>query len=222
MTKYTFPIYRIVCSIVCCLALMPDVLAYDNPNLFKSLVLNYPPSQYKGDSQIWSIEQDGNGFVYYASGTKLVVFDGINTEAYEIDGELVIRHLKYDEESGRLYCAGDYFFGYWTRDTRGVLGFTMLYRGDPEVREDIFWRVFPKGDILYLSTHQRFITYNIATGEIREWINGDIGYLFYVDGEFLIQVDDGLLKFEGEDFKECFSGLSDRVVYVERLMCSYT
>lgn len=216
MTKYTFPIYRIVCSIVCCLALMSDVLAYDNPDLFKSLVLNCPPSQYKGDSQIWSIEQDGKGFVYYASGTKLVVFDGINTESYEVDEERVIRHLKYDEESGRLYCAGDYFFGYWTRDTRGVLGFTMLYRGDPEVREDIFWRVFPKGDILYLSTHQRFITYNIATGEIRERISGDIGYLFYVDGEFLIQVDDRLLKFEGEDFKECFSGLPDRVVYVER------
>ena len=29
-------------------------------------------------------------------------------------------------------------------------------------------------------------------------------------------MDDRLLKFEGEDFKECFSGLSDRVVYVER------
>ena len=164
MTKYTFPIYRIVCSIVCCLVLIPDVLAYDNTNLFKSLVLNYPPSQYKGDSQIWSIEQDGNGFVYYASGTKLVVFDGVNTEAYEIDGERVIRHLKYDEESGRLYCAGDFFFGYWTRDTSGVLDFTLLYKGDPEVREDIFWRVFPKGDVLYLSTHQRFITYDISTG----------------------------------------------------------
>lgn len=48
MTKYTFPIYRIVCSIVCCLALMPDVLAYDNPNLFKSLVLNYgSPTKFR-------------------------------------------------------------------------------------------------------------------------------------------------------------------------------
>lgn len=215
MTKYTFPIYRIVCSIVCCLVLMPDVLAYDNPDLFKSLVLNCPPSQYKGDSQIWSIEQDGKGFVYYASGTKLVVFDGINTESYEVDEERVIRHLKYDEESGRLYCAGDYFFGYWTRDTRGVLGFTMLYRGDPEVREDIFWRVFPKGNILYLSTHQRFISYDISTGEMHEWISGDIGYLFDVDGEFLVQVDDKLMKFDGENFSVCKSGLTDRVVYVE-------
>lgn len=49
MTKYTFPIYRIVCSIVCCLALMPDVLAYDNPNLFKSLVLKYLESNADTD-----------------------------------------------------------------------------------------------------------------------------------------------------------------------------
>lgn len=133
---------------------MSDVLAYDNPDLFKSLVLNCPPSQYKGDSQIWSIEQDGKGFVYYASGTKLVVFDGINTESYEVDEERVIRHLKYDEESGRLYCAGDYFsaIGLVIREVSWVL---LCFIGVIPRLERIFSGVYSRKEIFSICLHIR-------------------------------------------------------------------
>ena len=53
---------------------------------FKRRIWNVRPYEYGGDSQIWSIANDGKGCVYLAAGTDVCVWDGYVWESYSIDG----------------------------------------------------------------------------------------------------------------------------------------
>lgn len=73
---------------------------------------------------------------------RLCVYDGIRWNNYRPEGNSVVRALRYDAETGRLYTAGVNEFGYWVRDDYGRLAYTTLYKNpDFRSRSNDFWRI---------------------------------------------------------------------------------
>lgn len=179
--------------------------------LFRDYVKNYSPSEYLGDSQIWSIEKDDQGFTYFAAGTRLSVFDGIEWESYEIEGRPVIRSLRFRPENGRLYCAGDNFFGYWVRDGKGALAFHSLYKNDNPLDGKVFWRIFPTGNGLIVQTHSNVYVY-CGSDRISSLTSGNVGYSFVTGGKYYVQIDDCLYYLYSDKFSKIAEGIQDRLV----------
>ena len=121
---------------------------------FKRRIWNVRPYEYGGDSQIWSIANDGKGCVYLAAGTDVCVWDGYVWESYSVNGKSVIRYLFWDDATERLYCTGDNFFGFWRRNRFGVFEYSSLYSNDDFSMNRIFWRAIPSGDSFYLQSHE--------------------------------------------------------------------
>lgn len=194
---------------------LPFVCRAGEPDpFFRRYVSNVRPSEYGGESQIWSLENDEKGFLYMAAGTGLVVYDGYGYAAYPIDGHSVLRNLFYDAATGRLYCAGDNFFGYWIMDAYGRMQFTGLYANRDFSRNEIFWRIFPMADALYMQTHEAVYVYDSDGLEVLA--TGDVGYLFRTDDGLYVQLDDRLWTVKNRRL-ECISEpLGDRIVLLER------
>lgn len=183
-------------------------------SFFRRYVSNVRPAEYGGESQIWAIENDGHGFLYLATGTSLTVFDGYVYDNYTIDGYSVIRDLRYDPSTGRLYCAGDNFFGYWVMNASGEMVFTCLYSNRDFSRNEIFWRIFPRGEKLYLQTHEAVYVHDFQRLKLLE--SGDVGYLFQTGGDLYAQIDSRICRLDGERFNCISEALDDRIVLLER------
>lgn len=186
----------------------------NQPSFFRRYVANVRPAEYGGESQIWSIENDTRGFLYLATGTTLTVYDGYVYENYTIDGYSVIRDLRYDARTDRLYCAGDNFFGYWVMDPSGTMTFTSLYANRDFSRNEIFWRIIPLGDHLFLQTHEAVYLYDFQ--QMETLAPGRVGYLFQTGGHLYAQIDSRIWCL-GEKQLECISEtLNDRIVLFEQ------
>lgn len=183
-------------------------------DFFRRQVYNIRPAEYGGDPQVWAVTTDGQGHSFIAANTKLSVWNGYEWNSYPVDGIAVIRDLRYDPSSGRLYCAGDNFFGYWVRDSLGEMRFQGLHQGTDLYYNETFWRILPVGtDRLYVQSHEKIYLYD--SGELIELAAGHLGYMFQVGNDVLVQLNDALYKVEGKSLSQVSPPLEDRLVYVE-------
>ena len=188
--------------------------AADWQESFSRYVHNFKTSEYDGDSQVWSIDSDSSGFIFMAAGTGLVVWDGSIWENYTVDDVSVIRNLQYDSLSGRLYCAGDNFFGYWERDRYGDMVFRSLYKNSDLSRNEIFWKIIPLGNIIYLQTHDALFLFR--DGQLVKLRTADVGYLFNIDEEVYCQLDGELCRITENEIISLSSKLDDRIIMLTR------
>lgn len=195
------------------LSLLPTVCHADPMPLFKRYVTNIRPAEYGGESQIWAIESDPRGFVYLAAGPDLIVWDGYLYTKYGIDDYSVIRDLKYDSSTGRLYCAGDNFFGYWVMSSDGRMHFTSLYSNRDFSRSEIFWRIVPKDGALYLQSHDEVCI--CESGRLEQVAEGSVGYLFETGGRLYVQLDGRLCRIDGRHLEPLSEPIDDRLVLVD-------
>lgn len=196
--------------------LLFSVVSLGEPGgVFRDYVKNIPSSEYKGDTQIWAVEQDGRGFTYFAAGTKMSVFDGYSWVSYEIDSQCVVRDIRYDDRSGRLYCAGDNFFGYWLRNEAGVLVFTCLYKNPEPLKAKVFWRILPIGQDIIVQTHSDVFLFSESEA-LESLASGNVGYSFKTGGEIFAQVDDAVYRLNGNEFVRFAEGVHDRLVSFDK------
>ena len=180
---------------------------------FKRRIWNVRPYEYGGDSQIWSIANDGKGCVYLAAGTDVCVWDGYVWESYSVNGKSVIRYLFWDDATERLYCTGDNFFGFWRRNRFGVFEYSSLYSNDDFSMNRIFWRAIPSGDSFYLQSHEALYRYD--SGHLELVVAGKIGYAFLLNDTIYIQIDNALCAVSGSQLTKIAPAPDDRIVFLD-------
>lgn len=182
---------------------------------FAKPVDNIPASVYGGNKRVWDLEFGDNGVLFVAASEWLCIWDGM--EWHSLKAWSCLRDLHWDRQSGRLYAAGDNFFGYWKLDRYGVLQFTFLYRNNDNRRFQNFWRIIPKGDTLYVQTHEDIFAFDMETNEVGDAVaSGCVGYIF--DGGDVIwgQVDGVLYSYSGGSAAETGIVDADRIVAVRK------
>ncbi len=98
------------------------------------LLRNYPPKEYKGEPQIWSIVQDRRGFIYFALSGTLIEFDGSNWRRILVPTS-VVRGLAIDE-NGRIWAGGAATLGYLAPDGTGNLKYVDILDKIPKEHRD--------------------------------------------------------------------------------------
>ena len=144
-------------------------------------------------TQVWDITADGGDGcrIFFSTNDGLCVYDGIRWNNYRPEGNSVLRALRYDAETGRLYTAGVNEFGYWVRDDYGRLAYTTLYKNpDFRSRSNDFWRIALEthSGRVYFQCREKICIYDLLSGAIRELHPQDaFRYMYEVDGRIYFQ-----------------------------------
>ena len=88
-------------------------------------IKNYSRTDYNAAPEIWDINQDKNGILYFANDEGLLTFDGSYWKTYQMPNKAAIRSIAVDP-SGRVYCGGQDEVGYFYPDNNGILKFHSL------------------------------------------------------------------------------------------------
>lgn len=169
-------------------------------------------------TQVWDITTDGGEGcrIFFATNDGLCVYDGVRWSCYRPEGNSVLRALRYDSETGRLYTAGVNEFGYWKRDDYGGLAYTLLYRNpDFRSRSNDFWRIALEthSGRVYFQCREKICIYDLLSGSIRELHPRDaFRYMHEVAGRIYFQDSTTLYRLGDDLGREAVCDVPSRIV----------
>ena len=169
-----------------------------------------------GQQQVWSICEGEAGFMFFAVNEGLAMYDGVRWRLYQTPGNIVIRALHYDNNSGRLYSAGVNEFGYWMLDTCGQMEYTRMFKNERfrELSYD-FWRIAHpvNSESIWFQSHGIILIYNILTGEISSLEPArSFAYMHTVGNRIYVQDGQELFLVRSEGEREKICDIGSRVV----------
>ena len=102
---------------------------------------NYPPKEYNGSPQVWSILQDRRGVLYFGTSDGAIEYDGVSWRAIRVPSSTV-RSFAMDS-TGRIWVGASSNFGYLEPDANGTLQYvSLLDKIPPEQRNfNDVWQV---------------------------------------------------------------------------------
>ena len=164
-------------------------------------ILKYPPAVYNGANQNWMLSQDGANFIYAANNEGLLEFNGAEWIVYPSPNETIIRTVRVIED--RVYTGCYMEFGFWKRNSRGVLEYFSLTDKirDKLIEDEHFWNIIEYDKwVLFQSLNQIYI-YNSEDDSFRV-ISPENGVLkifkvgnaiyFQTSGEGLYEIENGV------------------------------
>ena len=169
-------------------------------------------------TQVWDITADGGDGcrVFFATNDGLCVYDGVRWDCCRPEGNSVIRALRYDAGTGRLYTAGVNEFGYWVRDPYGRLAYTVLYKNpDFRSRSNDFWRIALENNSgkVYFQCREKICMYDLLSGSIRELPPQEtFRYMYEVDGRVYFQDGATLYRLADDLSRERVCDVQSRII----------
>ena len=150
------------------------------------LVLNYSRNDYGGSHQVWDIEQDSLGYVYFATIEALVEYDGRRWMNHPVSSLTNLRCLTM--HNGLLYSGGVGSFGFWQRKADNSLVYVPVLDQTNDEREliDEIWRLHSYRGKLYAQSFERIYVYD---GQQMNQIQapGNFQFSFVVGNRFFVQ-----------------------------------
>ena len=124
-------------------------------------VQNFSRTTSKSGTQNWDIVQHVNNWMYFANNDGLLEFDGNRWSIYPIGNYTNVRSLHYDESNDRI-CAGAFNeFGYYERDSNGLLEYhSLVEKISPEERDfNEIWKIHQIEDTHYFQSDKEIFRY---------------------------------------------------------------
>ncbi len=125
-------------------------------------IRNYSQEEYNAGSQIWDIEQDKNGFMYFGCNKKMLVFDGSSWREYQVDNKSVIRSIEIADD-GKIFVGASNEFGYFKPNKLGELEYFSLSKNIPDtikIFQDIWQLHITKKAVYFTALNYIFIWQN--------------------------------------------------------------
>tara|TARA_R110002126_G_scaffold291172_1_gene450685 strand:+ start:12660 stop:15527 length:2868 start_codon:yes stop_codon:yes gene_type:complete len=161
-------------------------------------IKNFTEEEIKNDLTIFDMSQNTNGEMYFATSSGLLEYDGIRWENYKHGLESDLRAVFYKDET-HIYTSGHGAFGYWSKNSKGILEYTSLFFKQPKKNDALlptFFRIKEIKEKILFQTFQQIYIYDPKTNGI-ETIDAYKGFnvLFSSKERVFIQ-DSGLGLFE--------------------------
>jgi ligand-binding sensor domain-containing protein/DNA-binding CsgD family transcriptional regulator len=161
-------------------------------------IIKYSTGIYNAGNQNWMISQDGGQFMYFANNEGLLEYNGSNWTLYPTPNETIMRSVK--AIGNRIYTGCYMEFGYWQRQSNGVLKYFSLSKNIKSkiIDDEQFWNIAQYDQwVIFQSLSQIFI-YDTKTKKF-SIIKSDTGMnkVFTVNNTILYQTfSSGLFEIE--------------------------
>lgn len=91
----------------------------------RPFVHNFPPYEYKGEDQVWTITQNNNGVLYFGVGDGLISYNGTKWEKTLINNKSLPVLSSVLGEDNYLYVGSVGEFGYFNTELNGKLKYNF-------------------------------------------------------------------------------------------------
>lgn len=115
------------------------------PSIWQRKVTNYDRSIYNAGFQNWAIDQNSDGWVYFANTDGLLEFDGVYWNLYPMNNKIV-RCIKVHND--KIYVGGSSEFGYFKANKKGLLVYHSLSKNIQNWAGEI-WHIHIVGETIY-------------------------------------------------------------------------
>ncbi len=104
-------------------------------------ITHFSRQAYKASEKNWAVDIDSLGYVYFGNNRGLLQFDGEQWKMFQLPGKTIIRSVKVGSE-GRIYTGSFEEFGYWERNSFGILNYVSLSSDVADMmHNDEFWKI---------------------------------------------------------------------------------
>ena len=127
----------------------------------------FSPEDYNADNQNWQISQSEEGFIYVANNRGLLEFDGSNWHVYTSPNNTILRSVKVIDD--RIYTGCYMDFGYWIRNSYGILEyFSLASKLEEKMKDDDqIWSILEFNEWVIFQSPTTIYFYNTETGKFR-------------------------------------------------------
>lgn len=140
------------------------------------------------ESKVWGICHSLSK-VFFATNDGLFVYDGARLVRHYDSRVMVLHDIKYDQETGRLYSAGNNGFGWWEEDKPGHYVYHSVLSDYYSVPNQDFWRIglTAEGKV-YFQNSSRICVYSPQDGTITEILpETQFRFMHEVNGQIFVQ-----------------------------------
>jgi AraC family chitin signaling transcriptional activator len=171
-------------------------------------ILKYSSNTYNAGNQNWMITQDAQQFVYFANNEGLLEFNGANWTLYPSPNETIIRSAK--SIGDRIYTGCYMEFGYWKRQSNGILKYHSLSKNLKQkiLDDEQIWNIIDFDHwVVFQSLNQIFL-YDTKTSKfkiitprsaISKAFKTNEGIYYQTYGEGLFEIENGNGKLISSD-----------------------
>lgn len=192
--------------------------AQSNINRGDKLIEFSSPQEYKGDVQAWDAKSGNNGYVFFASGEGLSVYDGVRWFSPQSYGNKPydLRTLFFDKEANVLYSGGDNLFGLWKTDKYGQFVYQSIYVNKRVDKPKMFWRIGRLHHYIYFGAKEAIFRYDLKTAQL-DSINANSGFHFmYIADKVYVQENETLFYLDDMKMVSMPYKFSDRITAIYR------
>lgn len=154
-------------------------------------IRNFYPKEYGGHNQVWQVTQDKNGLLYFASTSRIHVYDGVRWSIIQVRDGSAVRQVTLDSLTQTIYVGGVGTFGYLQRQSDGRLSYVAIsdsIKDKSKTFSDV-WKVFVIGDKVYFQTFE--YVFVVKDKKIIQTIAAEdpnlIPYSFSVNGKMYVR-----------------------------------
>lgn len=167
------------------------------------LIINYRHSDYRAETQNWSIVEDQRGFIYIANLGGVLEFDGSSWRLIRLPGNLYATSLAIDS-NGIIYVGSYSEFGILQPDEYGHLHYNSLLHLFPaQNREFSFiWKIEATQDAVYFSNYDNL--FRLHNDTITAWDISRLSSFFIIHNNLLVYdnaPNKGLMYLENDQLK---------------------
>ncbi|HLX90511.1 MAG TPA: two-component regulator propeller domain-containing protein, partial [Puia sp.] len=168
-------------------------------------ITNYAPRTFKALPQVWAIQEDDRGIMYFGVQNYVLEYDGIKWRKISLpyNPSAVVRSFaKYRD--GHIYFGGFGELGYLDRDSLGQTVARSLVAQIPEKNRDFFdvWSTYATDNGIYFQSREYVFRFQERKADkgpkwnIRIWKpKTRFMYAFYLEGDYYVhQQGLGLFK----------------------------
>ncbi|WP_224491277.1 triple tyrosine motif-containing protein [Robertkochia flava] len=139
----------------------PVILAQELPP-----INTFNPIDYRAGNQNWMIDQDREGWMYFANNDGLLVFNGAEWTTYPSPNNTILRSVKVIDN--RIYTGCYMEFGYWEKTDTGRLHYTSLSGRNPTdlIEDEQFWNITYQKPFILFQSLNRILVLNENTGAL--------------------------------------------------------
>ena len=164
----------------------------------RPIINNYTYQDYKAGPINWWATEDDEGIMYFANGSGVLQYDGVNWELTKLDNGA--RCLVKDSD-GTIYVGSEGEIGYLKRDAIGKLQYSSLLDKIPEEHRVIstVWEVDKFKDRIIFRTEFKLFAWD---GESMTVITSEEGYHVgkIVNGKYYLRIwGRGLCELKDDD-----------------------
>jgi len=169
----------------------------------KPFIQNFTPYEYSGEDQIWSINQNKNGVLYFGSGDGLLKYDGVKWEKFLINEDKIPVLSSVFGEDNFLYVGSVGEFGYFDTNNSGEIkynSFINLLDSTDRLFADV-WSVGRSNKNIYFATDNAIFRFNSSLKPKIKKIQSELNpfLLYNPNNEVFISFrKEGLYKIRGD------------------------